>query len=133
METRINILIVDSDTEAIDHISSILGEADSDWGILTLSSGKECLDIISNEDYPDVVILGMELKDMTGIELTVRIRDYSDVPVILLSNERELYTLVKAFDSGVNDFVFTPFNEAIFIARIKALVRRREWDRQSKA
>jgi len=96
---------------------------------LTILSGKQCLDIVNNGNCPDVIILGMKLRDTTGLELTERIRDYSDVPIILLANDREIYTLVKAFDSGVNDYITLPFNEKIFIARLKALIRRSSWDK----
>ncbi|MFZ7133469.1 MAG: response regulator [Eubacteriales bacterium] len=133
MGIRKNILIMDSDLETIKHISNILFMSNSNWTIFTLSSGKQCLDIINYIDCLDVVIVGMKLIDMTGMELIERIRDYSDIPIILLSNDRETYTLVKAFDTGANDFIIIPINKAIFIARIKALIRRRDWDIRAAA
>jgi DNA-binding response OmpR family regulator len=127
--TKKKVLIVDSDTELSNHVTKSLFSEDSNWDILTILSGKQCLDIVNNGNCPDVIILGMKLRDTTGLELTERIRDYSDVPIILLANDREIYTLVKAFDSGVNDYITLPFNEKIFIARLKALIRRSSWDK----
>ena len=90
---------------------------------------KECLDIVNNSDSLDVIVLGMKLTDTIGLELTERIRDYSDIPIILLSDDSDIYTLVKAFDSGVNGYITLPFNERLFIARLKALIRRINWDK----
>jgi len=129
MATKKNVLIVNSDIELNCRVSKLLFSEDTNWNIFTVFSGKECLDIVNNGNCPDVIILGMKLSDTTGLQLTERIRDYSDVPIILLANDREIYTLVKAFDSGVNDYITLPFNEKIFIARLKALIRRSSWDK----
>jgi len=129
MTTKKNVLIVNSDIELNGRVSKLLFSEDTNWNIFTVFSGKECLDIVNNGNCLDVIILGMKLSDTTGLQLTERIRDYSDVPIILLANDREIYTLVKAFDSGVNDYITLPFNEKIFIARLKALIRRSSWDK----
>jgi DNA-binding response OmpR family regulator len=129
MTTKKNVLVVNSDIELNGRVLKLLFSEDTNWNIFTVFSGKECLDIVNNGNCPDVIILGMKLSDTTGLQLTERIRDYSDVPIILLANDREIYTLVKAFDSGVNDYITLPFNEKIFIARLKALIRRSSWDK----
>jgi DNA-binding response OmpR family regulator len=67
---------------------------------------------------------------MSGFELIENIRDYSDVPIIFLSDDNDIQTLVRAFDAGANDYIVVPFNKVIFIARIKARIRRRDWDIQ---
>jgi DNA-binding response OmpR family regulator len=127
-----NILIADTDSETIEIISRILGVEQPDWNISLISSGKQCLDIVKNGSCPDVVILGMQLTDMSGLDLIERIRDYSDIPVIVLSCYKDIYTLVKAFDVGVNDYIVKPFSKQIFVARLEALVRRKMWDIQTR-
>jgi len=84
------------------------------------------------DNASDIVILGMQLSDTPGLQLIENIRDDSDVPVIFLSSDKNMETLVKAFDKGANDYIVKPFNNAILIARLKALVRRSNWDMQSK-
>ncbi len=121
-----SILIVDTDTEKIENIAGIL--ENTSYRLSILDSGEKCLDYIKSDECPDVVILGMQLIDMSGLDLVEKIRDDSDVPVIMLSNDKDIYTLVKAFDSGVNDYIVFPLNEAIFMARLKALIRRRNWN-----
>jgi two-component system response regulator ChvI len=65
---------------------------------------------------------------MTGLELIRQIRDDSDIPIIFLSDDDNIQALVMVFDMGVNDFIVVPINRAIFIARLKALIRRSIWD-----
>jgi DNA-binding response OmpR family regulator len=69
---------------------------------------------------------------MSGLDLVEKIRDDSGVPIVILSHDKEIATLVKAFEAGANDYVLKPFNKQIFIARLKALVRRRMWNTQEK-
>jgi DNA-binding response OmpR family regulator len=121
-----NVFVVDTDSDTIANINNILDA--SKWKLSVINSGEECLDTIKNGNYSDAIILGMQLKDMTGLDLVERIRDYSDVPVIVLSEDKDIYTLVKSFDSGANDYIVKPFNRAIFVARLEALIRRRTWD-----
>ena len=123
-----NVLIVDTDNENIENLISILDI--SNWKLSILDSGEKCVDSIKSGNCPDAIILGMQLVDMSGLDLIEKIRDDSDVPVIIFSNDKELYTLVKAFDSGADDYMVFPVNEAIFMARLKALLRRRDWNFQ---
>ncbi len=126
------ILIAESDSRAIGVLKDVIDVSQPDWGLLSTDSGKECLDMIKNGDCPDVVILGMELPDMPGLELLERIREYSDIPIIVLSGDKDVYMLVRAFDAGANDYIVRPFSNRILIARLKALLRRKEWDMKSR-
>ena len=72
----------------------------------------------------------MQLSDMSGFELIKQIREDSDIPVVLLSEDHNVELLVKAFEMGANDYMTKPYRDAVFIARLKALVRRRAWDIQ---
>jgi DNA-binding response OmpR family regulator len=126
------IVIADSDNETIESIFSILNSLELDWQVLTGNSGQQCLSLLKENAYPDAILLGMMLCDMPGFDLIKRIRDDSDVPIMVLSHERDVNTMVSAFDAGANDYIMLPFNDHIFIARLKALVRRRAWDTQAK-
>jgi DNA-binding response OmpR family regulator len=125
------ILIAESDCEVVEMVKTVINTYQPDWNLSFTSFGKECIDVLENGSCPDVVILGMQLSDMSGFELIEKVRDDSDVPIIFLSDDNDIQTLVRAFDTGANDFVVIPFNKAIFIARIKALVRRKAWDLQA--
>jgi DNA-binding response OmpR family regulator len=131
-EIAMKILIAESDCRIVDILETVIKTSQPDWNLSFTTSGKECIDVVKNGSCPDMVITGMELSDMSGFELIENIRDYSDVPVVFLSCDNDIQTLVMAFDKGANDFVVVPFNRAIFIARIKARIRRRDWDKQNK-
>jgi len=124
------ILIADTKSEVIENVRMIFNQYQPDWQLSVTEAGEQCLDIVKNGNCPDMLITGMELSEMSGFELTENIREYSDVPIIFLSNDNDIQMLVNAFDAGANDFVVVPFNKAIFIAKIKALFRRRDWDIQ---
>jgi two-component system response regulator VicR len=125
------ILIADNDFDSVEDISVALNRCTPELEFTTTNSGKQCLRMIK-DNASDIVILGMQLCDTPGLQLIENIRDDSDVPVIFLSSDKNTETLVKAFDKGANDYVVKPFNNAILIARLKALVRRSNWDMQSK-
>jgi DNA-binding response OmpR family regulator len=127
----LNIIIVNTDSEAIENINCILTQEQLDWKLSIINSGKECLDVVKNGSCPDVVILGMQLSDMLGFDLLERVRDYSDIPIIVLSHHKDIFNLVKAFDLGANDYVEMPFNRILFLARLKALIRRVNWNIQA--
>ena len=126
------IVVADTDNETIENISSLLSSLKPDWQVSASNSGKQCLSLLKENSCPDVILLGMLLCDMPALDLIKQIRDDSDVPIVVLSYERDVRTMVAAFDAGANDYVIQPFNDQIFIARLKALIRRREWDTQAK-
>ena len=125
------ILIADNDFDSVEDISIALNRCTPELEFTTTNSGKQCLRIIK-DNTTDIVILGMQLYDIPGFQLIENIRDDSDVPVIVLSSDENIETLVKAFDKGANDYIVKPFNNNILIARLKALARRNNWDMQFK-
>lgn len=125
------ILIVNTDSEVAQDVRMTLNRCQPDWQLTVIDAGQQYMDIIKSEGCPDAVILGMQLSDTSGFELTELIRDDCDVPVILLSAKNDIEVLIKAFDAGANDFIAVPFNKAIFVARLKALIRRKKWDIQA--
>jgi DNA-binding response OmpR family regulator len=125
------ILIAENDCEVIEMVKTVIKTSQPDWTLSFTTSGKECIDVVESGICPDIVITGGGLSDMSGFELIENIRDYSDVPVVFLSCDNDIQTLVRAFDAGANDYIVVPFNKVIFIARIKARIRRRDWNIQT--
>ena len=74
---------------------------------------------------PDVVILDIGLPDMDGLEVCRRIREWSDVPIIILSATGTENRKVAALDGGANDYVTKPFSMAELEARIRVVIRHR--------
>ena len=76
----------------------------------------------------DVVIIGRNYSDISGLDMVELLRDDSDMPIIYLSNDKDIKTLISAFDKGATDYIVTPFSEKVFMARLNAIIRRRIWD-----
>src|SRR6476620_6260735 len=73
---------------------------------------------------PDVVVLDLGLPDMDGVQVLQRIRESSQVPVLVLSARQESDDKVEALDAGADDYVTKPFGMDELLARIRAAVRR---------
>jgi len=86
---------------------------------------------ILNNNNIDIVILDMCSIDSHALNLIREIYDEFDVPVIVLSKDKNINSLVNTLSVGASDYIIRPFNKRIFAARLKAIVRRREWDIQS--
>jgi DNA-binding response OmpR family regulator len=125
------ILIAETDFEVIEDVRVTFRRWQPDCQLSIINLGRQFLNIIKNGNSPDIVILGIRLSDMSGLEFARMIRDDSDIPIVFISKDEDVQVLVKAFESGANDYIIAPFNKEIFIARIKALLRRKNWDIQA--
>ena len=75
-------------------------------------------------DKPDLVLLDIEMPDMDGFGALERIRELSEVPVIMLTSHEEQEVKLRAFEHGADDYVTKPFDTDELVARTRALVRR---------
>lgn len=73
---------------------------------------------------PDIVLLDLGLPDMEGVKVLCRLREWSDVPVVILSVRDDAEEKVEALDAGADDYVTKPFDTAELLARIRATQRR---------
>ncbi len=73
---------------------------------------------------PDVILLDLGLPDMDGVEVLKRLREWSTVPVLILSVRDQEAVKLAAFDAGADDYVSKPFSTAELIARLTAIQRR---------
>ena len=87
------------------------------------SDGKEGLNSAKYNSY-DLIILDLMLPKMNGIEVCKRIREFSEVPIIMLTAKDEISDKVVGLDYGADDYMTKPFSNEELIARIKALIRR---------
>jgi two-component system KDP operon response regulator KdpE len=128
------ILIVENYTSIFKDVKQMFELYYPEAELINAISNEQCLvDIATNNIAPDLIILGMNLSDIHGLYLLTLLRDYSDVPVIVISSDKSIEALVSAFDAGANDYIVEPFNKSVFVARLKALARRRYWDIQSSS
>lgn len=120
------ILIVDDEFRIRKLVSDFLKK--EGWTILQAEHGKKAIDIFSNEENIDVVILDVMMPEMDGWSTCREIRRTSKVPIIMLTARTQEYDELFGFEIGADEYISKPFNPLILIARIKALLKRTEGD-----
>ena len=91
--------------------------------VVEAGSGEEAIEVLGAQ-YPDVVLLDLNLPGMSGIETCRAIRSCSDVPVIIISVRRVGKERAEAFEAGADQYITKPYDIDELIARIRAMKRR---------
>lgn len=115
------ILVID-DEASIRKLLRITLEA-VPYKVVEASDGREGLHLLAAE-RPSLVVLDMGLPDKKGSEVLKEIRSWNNVPVVILSVEKESATIIEALDLGADDYVTKPFRTDEFLARIRVCLRR---------
>jgi two-component system KDP operon response regulator KdpE len=119
------ILVVDDEPALLRAVGAALKARQYD--VATATTAQAALDAIAL-DAPDVVVLDLGLPDFDGIEVTRRVRTWSDVPIVVLSADGSDERKVQALDEGADDYVTKPFSTAELLARIRVALRHRQRD-----
>jgi len=93
------------------------------YEVLTGSNGLEALELVKSA-CPDLVILDVMMPEMDGLTACTRIREFSDVPIILLTAKTTDMDKLMGFEQGADDYLTKPFNILELKARVRALLRR---------
>jgi DNA-binding response OmpR family regulator len=117
----VTVLIVDDDAAIRALVVRILTR--SRMQVTEAGDGRAALRSV-HERRPDVVILDVGLPELTGWQVLERIRDVSDVPVLMLTGRTDHHDKVRGLDAGADDYVVKPFNAEELLARVSALLRR---------
>lgn len=116
------ILIVDDEKPFVLGLTASLKKEGYEVG--AAYDGITAMDIIKTHRY-DLVLLDIMLPGMDGMTLLRKIRDFSDVPVIMLTARDDYADMVLGLELGADDYVTKPFNARVLTARIKAVSRRK--------
>jgi len=119
--SRRNVFIVEKDARIARYLRAHLEE--QRYQVHMVNSGMQCLRSFDLEE-PDIVLLAAHLADMSGLELLQRLREFSQVPVIMLCDACDEDERVQLFDLGVDDLVAKPFSMKELLARVRTLIRR---------
>ncbi len=119
------VLIIDDEPDVVEALTLTFNLQWQEWEVLSANDGESGLEIFNREN-PDVVILDIGLAKMSGFEVLQRIREVSDVPVLMLTVKEEEMAKVKALELGADDYITKPFSTLELLARIKAVLRRAE-------
>jgi two-component system KDP operon response regulator KdpE len=117
-----HILIVDDDPAILRLLSTNLKARG--YEIFTATDGEESLEAVQ-KDFVDLIILDLMMPKVDGVEVCRRIREWSDVPIIILSARGDEGDKVKCLELGADDYLTKPFGIAELMARIKTAFRHR--------
>ena len=115
------ILVVDDEALLVKGIRFNL--QNEGYEVVTGSNGLEALQLVQTEK-PDLVVLDVMMPHMDGMTACEKIREFSDVPIILLTAKTDDMDKLMGFDHGADDYITKPFNILELKARIRALLRR---------
>ncbi len=117
------VLLIEDNSEIVDIVTITLQLR---WAEVTLIStflGKEGIELAKTEQ-PDLIMLDLGLPDIDGFQVLRQIRDFSDVPVVILTVREEEMNKIKGLELGADDYITKPFSPGELLARMKALLRR---------
>ena len=120
-QPRPRVLVVDDEPQILRALRVILRE--SGFEALPASTGEEALDLAALQ-HPDAGIVDLLLPDMDGVELCRRLREWTDIPLIVLSAVGDEDAKVRALAAGADDYVTKPFGPRELVARLQANLRR---------
>ena len=116
----LRVLVVDDERPIRRFLSVSLGDR---FAVSEADSGQDALRVAA-VDRPDLIILDLGLPDMDGTDVTRRLREWTDVPVIIISVRDRDEDKIAALDAGADDYLTKPFSAGELMARIRAALRR---------
>ena len=120
MTQKLNVIVIEDEKNICNFIQTTL--ENHDYKVTTAATGKEGLSCITS-CYPDVVLLDLGLPDIDGLEVLRQVRDFSTVPVIVISARIQETEKVAALDAGAHDYITKPFGTSELLARIRTALR----------
>ena len=94
------------------------------YDIATAQGGRSILDNSAAEDFGNLLVIGEALPDMTGLDFLKRLRESSNIPVVMMGKEEGSSGVVAALNAGADDFIAYPYSTDEFFARVGAVMRR---------
>jgi two-component system, OmpR family, KDP operon response regulator KdpE len=94
------------------------------YGFIEAQTGQEGL-VQAATRSPDIILLDLGLPDIDGLEVTRRLREWSDIPIIVISAREQEQDKIKALDAGADDYLTKPFGAGELLARIRVAIRHK--------
>ena len=116
-----NILICDDQPDIVNALKIYL--TPEGYNLLTASTGREALELARQEDL-HLILLDIMMPQMDGITATAKIREFSNVPIILLTAKSETEDKVLGLNVGADDYITKPFVPVEVLARVRSQLRR---------
>ncbi len=116
-----NVLVCDDETDIVSALNIYLSS--EGYRVFEADSGVAALEILKREEI-HLILLDVMMPSMNGIEVTSRIRENSNIPIILLTAKSEDRDKVEGLNAGADDYITKPFSPAELLARVRSTLRR---------
>jgi DNA-binding response OmpR family regulator len=123
MESKTKILVVDDEPRYVQLVEINLQT--QDYEVDTAYDGEQAVEYVAKQQ-PDLVLLDIMMPVMDGFTTCERIREFSSVPIIMLTAKGEERDRVRGLDLGADDYIVKPFSAQELLARVRAVLRRAE-------
>ena len=117
------VLIIDDDPLVIESLAICFELMWSEATVISATGGEKGIEL-AKTDSPDIIILDLGLPDMGGFVVLRHIRNFSDVPIVILTALHEDTAKLKGLELGADDYITKPFTPTDFLARVKCVLHR---------
>jgi DNA-binding response OmpR family regulator len=120
-DTATKVLIVDDDRDTTDLLTLLLEP--NDFEVMVANTGKLGVEMARNL-YPDMMVVDLLIPDMSGLEVCREVREFSGIPILVLSAVSKPNVTEEVLNSGADDFLVKPMSSSVLIASLNRLARR---------
>ncbi len=132
--TTASVLIVDDNEQNLDLLSDYINRNGNGYTVSTVNNGRQALELIETQSY-DLVLLDLMMPEVSGYDVLKAVRQHHtllELPIIVVTVDRERESVVAAIKLGANDYVNKPFNFDILNARIQTQIELKQKDQAYK-
>jgi len=119
----LKVLVIEDNQQVVRDISFCLQVRYSEVLIVSVAEGSKGIEMVETES-PDLVMVDSSLPDIDTLDLVGKVREFSDVPIIVLSERETDMDIARALEAGADEYITKPFSPIELLARIGALFRR---------
>ena len=119
---RLKILVVDDESRMRKLVRDFLIK--SNYEVIEAEDGVQAVDIFFGQNDIALIILDVMMPKMDGWQVCKEIREYSKVPIIMLTAKSDEHDELQGFELGVEEYISKPFSPKILVARVEAILRR---------
>lgn len=120
MNRKIKILIIEDEKNILNFITSVLTA--QQYQVISATTGRDGLSQAASQ-CPDLILLDLGLPDMDGMDIIQKVRNWTSVPILVISARTQEDDKVRALDQGADDYVTKPFGNSELLARIRTALR----------
>lgn len=127
MDKKVKILVVEDEADIRELIAFNFEISSQNTEVFRAKDGEEAI-VIAKKEHPDIIILDVMLPEMDGFEVCRNLkenRSTREIPIIMLTARSDDSDVVKGFEIGADDYITKPFSPKILIARVQAIIRRK--------